>query len=181
MDKKGKKKAAAGDDAGGAGPASWGRGNVFASVMNMPDVPHGLPDEVELARTRVICGPDFNSNVRCASGRCEAAFHGRPKPSPAACALAPALRARAQTEDYSSANSFMVCGVDNAFSLDDFKGRFSIDVTSLGAFASATAAVSNSRLRCSPRAAPLPLCVCAQRAAHTTTRRARSAASALRH
>ena len=43
--------------------------------------------------------------------------------------------ATSQTEDYSSANSFMVCGVDNAFSLDDFKSRFSIEVTSCGAAA----------------------------------------------
>jgi len=55
-----KKKAAA---AGEAGPSSAGLG-VFASVMAMPDVAAGVPPEVELARTRVICGPNFNSNVR---------------------------------------------------------------------------------------------------------------------
>ena len=35
------------------------------NLMDLPDVPSGrLPAEVELARTRVVCGPDFNSNVR---------------------------------------------------------------------------------------------------------------------
>jgi hypothetical protein len=78
-------------------------------------------------------------------------------------------RCAAQTEDYSSANSFMVCGVDNAFSLDDFKGRFSIDVTSLGAHSRpphrvrvhvCVHAVRTPRARaCSPR------CTCARCAA----------------
>jgi hypothetical protein len=65
------------------------------------------------------------------------------------------VAAATQTEDYSSANSFMVCGVDNAFSLDDFKGRFSIDVTSLGAPPLAAAAphacVAVLRWRCALR------------------------------
>jgi hypothetical protein len=35
------------------------------SVMDLPDLPSGsLPPAVELARTRIVCGPDFNSNVR---------------------------------------------------------------------------------------------------------------------
>lgn len=76
MDKKKKKdKGSAAAEAGGAGGAGGagsgfnpaGKG-VFAAVMAMPDVPRGLPPEVELARTRIICGPDFNSNVRVAFG-----------------------------------------------------------------------------------------------------------------
>jgi hypothetical protein len=90
--------------------------------------------------------------------------------------------AAAQTEDYSSANSFMVCGVDNAFTLDDFKERFSIDVTSLGA------RVSPLSLRFSrPPARQLPTWLAlrsraqrAHRAAHThAPTRARASAHAL--
>jgi hypothetical protein len=48
-----------------------------------------------------------------------------------------------------NANSFMASGVDNAFSLDDFKSRFSIEVTSLGAppRPAAAAGLYTTRLR----------------------------------
>jgi hypothetical protein len=68
----------------------------------------------------------------------------------------------------------MVCGVDNAFSLDDFKERFSIEVTSLGALrlprrpaAAAAAARARPTLRAahSARAAPpRARCAAARRA-----------------
>jgi hypothetical protein len=61
--KGGDAKAAAGGGSAWAGPASG------ESLWSMPDVPQGLPPEVLLARTRVICGPDFNSNVRARRGR----------------------------------------------------------------------------------------------------------------
>ena len=69
----GGKKAAAAGAAGPAPKGSKGRGKAGGeveaqrpfSVLDLPDLPRGvLPPEVELARTRVICGPDFNSNVR---------------------------------------------------------------------------------------------------------------------
>lgn len=85
-------------------------------VMGFDDVPQGLPPAVELARTRVICGPDFNSHVRDAKRAVAAGSDVR-------CF---------QTEDYMNANSFMACNVDNAFSLDDFQRGFRIEVTSLG-------------------------------------------------
>ena len=119
--KKGKKDKGKGGDGG----AARGSAASYDSVFDLPDVPCGLPPEVELARTRVICGPDFNSNVRArqAAAACGAPQTLRPPDAPRC----------AQTEDYSSANAFMVCGVDNAFTLDKFKDEFSIDVTSIGA------------------------------------------------
>ena len=61
--KKSKKDKGKGGDGGAKGGAARGAAS-YDSVFDMPDVPRGLPPEVELARTRVICGPDFNSNVR---------------------------------------------------------------------------------------------------------------------
>jgi hypothetical protein len=55
----------------------------------------------------------------------------------------------------------MVCGVDNAFSLDDFKGRFSIDVTSLGAHC--------------PRRPPQRMCACLRAALALCARHAHAA------
>ena len=61
--KKSKKdKGKAGDGGAKGGAARSAAAHV--SPFDMPDLPRGLPPEVELARTRVICGPDFNSNVR---------------------------------------------------------------------------------------------------------------------
>ena len=39
----------------------------------------------------------------------------------------------AQTEDFTSSHTFMAAGVDNSFTLEDFKRGFSIQVVSLGA------------------------------------------------
>jgi hypothetical protein len=81
MSDKGKSKKGKGD--GGAkaagGAAAWAGPASGDSLFDMPDVAPGLPPEVVLARTRVICGPDFNSNVRAARGRSRSA--ARPKPS----------------------------------------------------------------------------------------------------
>jgi len=66
--KKSKKDKGKGGDGGAKGGAARGPAS-YDSVFDMPDVPRGLPPEVELARTRVICGPDFNSNVRARRGR----------------------------------------------------------------------------------------------------------------
>jgi len=124
--------------AASGGGASKGKGKAGAdeqaqrpySSLDLPDLPAGvLPPEVELARTRVICGPDFNSNVRvalvttsCAQYVCrKAADVSQPPPC------------RAQTEDFASSHSFMAAGIDNSFDLDDFKRGFSIEVVSLGA------------------------------------------------
>jgi len=124
--RKSKKDKGKAGDGGAKGGAAKGAAS-YTSPFDMPDLPHGLPPEVELARTRVICGPDFNSNVRA---RQAAAASGAPQTL-----LPPDAPRGPQTEDYSSANAFMVCGVDNAFTLDKFKDEFSIDVTSISAHA----------------------------------------------
>lgn len=111
------------------------------NLMDLPDVPSGrLPAEVELARTRVVCGPDFNSNVRAPFAVSTGSLDAQP-PQALLTAETPA-RSPAQTEDYMNANSFMACGVDNAFTLEDFKERFSIDVTSIGVHSAVTASPS---------------------------------------
>ena len=141
--------------ADGGGAAAAAARKPF-SVADMPYLPTGvLPASVELARTRIICGPDSNSNVRlllplhAASRRPGAArVRARLLPLPAC-----SPRLRPQTEDFMNANSFMASGVDNAFTLDEFKQRFSIEVTSLGA----SARLRRSRRRAAPsHPPPLP-------------------------
>jgi hypothetical protein len=130
----GGKKAAAAGAASAAPRGSQGRGKGGGedeaqrpfSVLDLPDLPRGvLPPEVELARTRVICGPDFNSNVRPA--RLTALWLCP------ACLYTPWSALHAQTEDFTSSHTFMAAGVDNSFTLEDFKQGFIIQVVSLGA------------------------------------------------
>jgi hypothetical protein len=56
----------------------------------------------------------------------------------------------------------MVCGVDNAFTLDKFKQEFSIDVTAIGAPSRRNSRRARSALRRSPAAH-----ACSPRALHT--------------
>ena len=89
-----------------------------------------------------------SSAARTSTPTCVRVWGGvaaRRAPNPHAGGLTPSLPC-AQTEDYSSANAFMVCGVDNAFTLDKFKQEFSIDVTAIGAPPCATAAAPLARL-----------------------------------
>ena len=76
--KKSKKDKGKGGD-GAKGGAAGGPA-AYDSVFDLPDVPRGLPPEVELARTRVICGPDFNSNVR--ARQAASAVRRAPNPPP---------------------------------------------------------------------------------------------------